>query len=97
MNDFDIWETVVQTKEDEKKIKNIFKEFLKYIRKGDIYYIEICDRDQGYIYVNKKGPENEWEEVTLQMINLLNRLGFDASTSDEDYGYIDVIVLNDIW
>lgn len=92
MIEFDLYPGI-----DEGIIKGLFHEFLKYVREKDINYIEICDQDQGYIFVNKKGPENEWEEVTLQMINLLNRLGFDASTSDEDYGYIDVIVLNDIW
>lgn len=92
MIEFDLYPGI-----DEEIIKELFNRFLKYIRKEDINYIEICDKDQGYIYINKKGPENEWEEVTLQMVDLLNRLGFNASTSDEDYGYIDVIVLNDIW
>lgn len=82
---------------DEGIIRGLFHDFFKYIREEDINYIEILDQDQGYIFVNKKGPKNEWEEVTLQMINLLNRLGFDAFPSEENYGYIDVIVLNNIW
>lgn len=79
-------------------IASLFSEFLKYIRKNDINYIEILDRDQGYIFINKENEnENEWDYKTLQMCDLLNRLGFDAFLSEEDYGYIDVIVLNDIW
>ena len=38
---------------DENVIKNLFGEFLKYVREKDISYIEICDRDQGYIFIKK--------------------------------------------
>ena len=31
------------------------------------------------------------------MCNLLNRLNFDAFLSQEDYGYVDVIALNNIF
>ena len=82
---------------DEGIIRGLFYDFFKYIREEDISYIEILDQDQGYIYVTKEKDKNEWEPKTLQMINLLNRLGFDAFPSSEDYGYIDVIVLNNIW
>ena len=79
-------------------ILSLFHEFIKYIRKGDISYIEIIDNDQGYIYVTKEnGKINEWDYKTLQMVDLLNRLEFDAFLSEEDYGYVDVIVLNNIW
>lgn len=89
--DFDIYDGI-----DENVIKNLFGEFLKYVREKDISYIEICDRDQGYIFIKKEGKENEWDEKTIQMCDLLNRLNFDAFLSQEDYGYVDVIVLNNI-
>lgn len=88
---FDIYEGI-----DEDKIKNLFEEFLKYVNEKDISYIEICDPDQGYIFIEKEGKEDEWDEKTIQMCNLLNRLNFDAFLSEEDYGYKDVIVLNNI-
>lgn len=49
-----------------------------------------------YIFIEKEGKENEWDEKTSQMCDLLNRLNFDAFLSAEDYGYVDVIVLNNI-
>lgn len=90
--DFDIHEGINET-----DIKNLFEEFLKYINEKDISYIEICDRDQGYIFIEKEGKEDEWDDKTIQMCNLLNRLNFDAFLSEEDYGYKDVIVLNNIF
>lgn len=90
--DFDIYEGI-----DEDKIKNLFEEFLKYVNEKDISYIEICDQDQGYIFIEKEGKEDEWDEKTIQMCNLLNKLNFDAFLSEEDYGYQDVILLNNIF
>ena len=93
--EFDIYDSCGQ---NFSYIYSLFSEFFKYIRPKDFNYIEICDRDQGYIFINKENKnENEWDEKTLQMCDLLNVLGFDAFLSEEDYGYIDVIVLNDIW
>lgn len=89
--DFDIYYGI-----DEDMIKNLFDEFLNYVNEKDISHIEICDRDQGYIFIEKEGKEDEWDEKTIQMCNLLNKLNFDAILSEEDYGYKDVIVLNNI-
>ena len=89
--DFDIPEGI-----PENDIENLFEEFLKYVNEKDISYIEICNRDQGYIFIEKEGKEDEWDDKTIQMCNLLNRLNFDAFLSEEDYGYKDVIVLNNI-
>jgi len=81
---------------DLKTIENRFKEPLKYIKSSMINYIEIGDLDEIYIYMNKNGePENEWNETTIQFAQLLNKFGFDAFLSDQDYGYIDVIVINE--
>jgi len=92
--DFDIYDGIGITDND---IKDLFVEFLNNIRQEDISYIEICDRNQGYIFIEKEGKEDEWDEKTLQMCDLLNRLNFDAFLSEEDYGYKDVIVLNNIF
>ena len=40
-------------------------------------------------------PKNEWNETTFQFAKLLNLFGFDACLADEDYGYVDVIVINE--
>ena len=90
---FDIYAWIDIT---DNNIRNLFGKFLNYVREEDISYIEICDRDQGYIFIEKEGKENEWDEKTSQMCDLLNRLNFDAFLSAEDYGYVDVIVLNNI-
>lgn len=79
----------------EKDIRNILSGFFRYIRESDISYIEITENN-GYIYVNKEASENEWDYKTIQMCELLNLLGFDAFLSDEDYGYIDVIVIFEV-
>ena len=82
---------------DEDNIKKLFEEFLNNVNEKDISYIEICDQDQGYIFIEKEGKEDEWDEKTIQICNLLNLLSFDAFLSEEDYGYKDVIVLNNIF
>ena len=92
--DFDIYDGIGITDND---IKDLFVEFLNNIRQEDISYIEICDRNQGYIFIEKEGKEDEWDEKTIQICNLLNLLSFDAFLSEEDYGYKDVIVLNNIF
>lgn len=75
-----------------------FSEFVKYVTPKHINYIELLNNDEGYIYINKEGEDkNQWNYTTLQILDLLHRLGFNAMLSDQDYGYIDVIVLNEIW
>lgn len=92
---FDI-EFEIYPKIDINKIKDRFKEPLKYIKSSMINYIEIADFEEIYIYINKNGePENEWNETTIQFAELLNIFGFDAFLSEQDYGYIDVIVINE--
>lgn len=79
----------------ENDIKNMLSEFFYYIRESDIAYIEFDDED-AYIYVNKEGPDDEWDFKTIQMWDLLNTLGFEAFLSSEDYGYVDVIILSEV-
>ena len=55
--DFDIYYGI-----DEDMIKNLFDEFLNYVNEKDISHIEICDRDQGYIFIEKEGKEDEWDK-----------------------------------
>ena len=49
--DFDIYDGIGITDND---IKDLFVEFLNNIRQEDISYIEICDRNQGYIFIEKE-------------------------------------------
>lgn len=91
MIDIDIYDK----KYNENDIRNILSEFFHYIRESDISYIE-CSEDDCYIYVNKEGPEDEWDYKTIQMWDLLNTLGFNAFLSSEDYGYVDVIILSEV-
>ena len=91
MIDIDIY----NKKYNEDSIRNMLSEFFHYVRESDISYIEFSE-DDGYIYVNKEGPEDEWDYKTIQMWDLLNTLGFDAFLSSEDYGYVDVIVLSEV-
>lgn len=89
--DFEIYPKV-----DINLVKEKFREPLKYIKSSAISYIEIADIDEIYIYMNKEEePENEWNERTIQFSKLLNIFGFDAFLSEQDYGYIDVIVINE--
>lgn len=90
---FDIYNKDITSEE----VKNRFGDFFNYIGENKISYIEICDKNQGYIFIEKEGKENEWDEKTVQMCDLLNTLNFDAFLSEEDYGYVDVIVLNNIF
>ena len=77
-------------------VKEKFEKVFKYIKKELINYIEIGELDEIYIYINKEGePETEWNYSTLQILDLLNIFGFDAFLSEQDYGYIDVIVINE--
>ena len=45
---FDIYAGIDIT---DNNIRNLFGKFLNYVREEDISYIEICDRDQGYIFI----------------------------------------------
>jgi hypothetical protein len=90
---FDIYNKDITSEE----VKNRFGDFLNYIGENEISHIEICDKDQGYIFIEKEGKENKWDKKTVQMCDLLNTLNFDAFLSEEDYGYVDVIVLNNIF
>ena len=78
---FDIYDGIGIT---DNNIRNLFGEFLNYVRKEDISHIEICDKNQGYIFIQKEGEENEWDEKTIQICDLLNRLNFDAFLSEEE-------------
>lgn len=91
MIDIDIY----NNKFNETDIRNMLSEFLHYVRDSDISYIEFDDED-GYLFINKEGPEDEWDYKTIQMWDLLNTLGFNAFLSSEDYGYIDVIILSEV-
>ena len=91
MIDIDIY----NKKYSENDIRDMLSEFFRYIRESDISYIEF-DEEDAYIYVSKEGPEDEWDYKTFQMAELLNLLGFEAYLADEDYGYIDVIILSEV-
>ena len=77
-------------------IKEKLSEPLKYIKSSAIEYIEIGELKEMYIYMKKEGePENEWNTRTIQFAELLNIFGIDACLSDQDYGYLDVIIVNE--
>lgn len=73
-------------------------EFLKFVKEGVIDYIEILEKDEGYVYINKKESKDEWEDITINICDLFNRVGIESSLSDQDYGYVDVIVIHgEMW
>lgn len=76
------------------KLRQRFKEPLKYINPSVINYIEVIEPDEIYIYIDGVS-EKEFTETAYQFSELLNIFGFDAFRSDQDYGTLDVIVINE--
>ena len=76
------------------KLIQKFKEPLKYINTSMINYIEVVEPDEIYIYIDGVSEE-EFTETAYEFSKLLNIFGFDAFLSEQNYGTLDVIVINE--